>query len=314
MRYLDPKNDLVFKKIFGQFPNITMSFLNSLLPLEVGQEIRELEYLPIELVPELPGIIKNSIVDVRCRDNRGRQFIVEMQMLWTNSFKNRVLFNASKAYVRQLEKNEEYTMLQPVFALSIVNQKFEPNTDQWYHHYKMVHIQDIEKCIDGLQLVFIELPKFEPKSFSEKKLILLWLRFLQELENDKDMYDDALLEQLMSVPEIAQALELSKESAYSKEELEAYDKYWDMIRVEKALLAGAMHEGREKGIEEGRAMGIEMGIQRGIEKGIEKAKVELVLNAYQNDLNIQLIAKIANMTEEMVTKILDRLKSNDKKQ
>ena len=46
---------------------------------------------------------KNSIVDVRCRDQKGRQFIVEMQMIWTSEFKQRVLFNASKAYVRQLD-------------------------------------------------------------------------------------------------------------------------------------------------------------------------------------------------------------------
>jgi predicted transposase/invertase (TIGR01784 family) len=94
MRYLDPKNVLVFKKVFGEHPEILLSFLNALLPLEPNQVITEIEYLPIELVPELPLIVKNSLVDVRCKDNLGRQFIVEMQMLWTDSFKSRVLFNA----------------------------------------------------------------------------------------------------------------------------------------------------------------------------------------------------------------------------
>ena len=101
MRYLDPKNDLTFRKVFGQHPNLLKSFLNALLPLDVP--IRSLEYLPAELVPEIP-LLKFSIVDVRCVDENGRQFIVEMQMLWTDSFKTRVLFNASKAYVRQLDK------------------------------------------------------------------------------------------------------------------------------------------------------------------------------------------------------------------
>jgi predicted transposase/invertase (TIGR01784 family) len=100
MRYLDPKNDLVFKKVFGQHANILLSFLNALLPLDEGQVVQYIEYLPAEMVPDIP-VIKNSIVDVRCIDNRGRQFIVEMQMLWTDSFKSRVLFNASKAYIRQ---------------------------------------------------------------------------------------------------------------------------------------------------------------------------------------------------------------------
>ena len=95
MRYLDPKNDLTFKKVFGQHPHLLKSFLNAMLPLEEDQVIESLEYLPIELVPVIP-LFKNTFVDVRCKDNKGRQFIVEMQMSWSNTFKQRVLFNASK--------------------------------------------------------------------------------------------------------------------------------------------------------------------------------------------------------------------------
>jgi len=64
MRYLDPKSDLVFKRVFGEHPNILMSFLNAMLPLKKGQFIQELNYLPTELLPDLP-IFKNTIVDVR---------------------------------------------------------------------------------------------------------------------------------------------------------------------------------------------------------------------------------------------------------
>lgn len=91
MRYLDPKNDLTFKKIFGQHPNILMHFLNAVLPLPTNRRIESIEYLPAELVPEVP-LFKFSIVDVSCTDNAGRQFIVEMQMLWTDSFTSRVGF------------------------------------------------------------------------------------------------------------------------------------------------------------------------------------------------------------------------------
>lgn len=96
MRYLDPKADLTFKHVFGEHPDLVISLLNALLPLNPRHEIREIEYLPAELVPENP-LRKNSIVDVRCRDAEGRQFIVEMQMIWSPEFRQRVLFNASKA-------------------------------------------------------------------------------------------------------------------------------------------------------------------------------------------------------------------------
>jgi predicted transposase/invertase (TIGR01784 family) len=117
MRYLDPKNDLTFKKIFGTHPHLVMSLLNSLLPIEVP--IVSVEYLPAELVPQIPSM-KNSIVDVKCTDQNGRIFIVEMQMLWTQGFKQRVVFNASKSYVKQIGKGVDYGSLKPVYALTTI--------------------------------------------------------------------------------------------------------------------------------------------------------------------------------------------------
>ena len=99
MRYLDPKADLTFKKIFGEHKDLLISLLNALLPLADDEQIESVEYLSPELVPET-YVGKNSIVDVRCRDVKGRQFIVEMQMLWTEAFKQRVLFTAPVAKVQ----------------------------------------------------------------------------------------------------------------------------------------------------------------------------------------------------------------------
>ena len=80
-RYLDPKADLTFKKVFGEHPDLVLSLLNALLPFKKDEElITSVEYLPAEMVPENP-LRKNSIVDVRCKDLVCRQFIVEMQMV-----------------------------------------------------------------------------------------------------------------------------------------------------------------------------------------------------------------------------------------
>ncbi|MBR6105824.1 MAG: PD-(D/E)XK nuclease family transposase, partial [Paludibacteraceae bacterium] len=95
-KYLDPKYDLTFKAVFAEHPDLIISFLNALLPFKEGAKVVDIEYLPPELVPDSP-LKKYSIVDVRCKDDHGRQFIVEMQMYWTDEFKQRVLFNASKA-------------------------------------------------------------------------------------------------------------------------------------------------------------------------------------------------------------------------
>ena len=100
-KYLDPKADLTFKKIFGEHKHLVISLLNALLPLEDDERVVSIEYWPAEKIPDRTEAEKYSIVDVCCKDNKQREFIVEMQMTWTDSFKKRVLLNASKAYVAQ---------------------------------------------------------------------------------------------------------------------------------------------------------------------------------------------------------------------
>lgn len=101
-KYLDPRADLTFKKVFADHKDLMISFLNAMLPLPDDGQVTSIEYLPFELIPTMP-LKKDTIVDVRCEDQLKRQFIVEMQMIWTADFFKRVLFNSSKAYVKQLK-------------------------------------------------------------------------------------------------------------------------------------------------------------------------------------------------------------------
>ena len=239
-RYLDPKADLTFKKVFGEHPDLVTSFLNALLPFNKGEEIESVEYLTPELVPENP-LRKFSIVDVRCKDNRGRQFIVEMQMVWSREFEQRVMFNSAKAYVRQLNSKEEYHLIEPVYSLNIVNDIFEKDITEYYHYYRMVHEKHSDKVIDGLHLVFVELPKFTPQTIKEKKMKVLWLRYLTEIEERTKEVPQELLDN----PEISKAIRLVEESAYTREQLLGYDMFWDRVRRDKDM-ADELRETKEQ--------------------------------------------------------------------
>lgn len=239
IKYLDPKADLTFKKIFAGHPDLLISLLNALLPLKRNQQIKSIEYLPTELVPVDP-LHKDTIVDVRCRDVEGRQFVVEMQMAWTDAFKQRVLFNASKAYVSQAEMGCKYEDLQPVYSLNLVNEIFEKDMKEYKHNYHIVHDKRTKKVIEGLCFTFIELPKFHPHTMKEKRMTVLWLRFLTEI-NDKTQEVPA---ELLESPEISKALEEVKISAFTAEELRAYDKFWDRVSSEKTLMEGRYDEGK----------------------------------------------------------------------
>lgn len=287
MRYLDPKADLTFKHVFGEHPDLVRSLLNALLPLEPSQKVVEIEYLPVELVPDNP-LRKNSIVDVRCRDKRGRIFIVEMQMIWTPEFKQRVLFNASKAYVRQLNTGEQYELLQPVYSLNLVNDIFEPELNgEYYHYYRMVHMEHTDKVIEGLHLVFVELPKFTPHNYSEKKMQVLWLRYLTEInENTRE-----IPEELLANPELKKAVNALEESAFTDAELAGYEKFWDIISVEKTLYNSAERKGLAKGLEEG------------LEKGREEERLSNARKMKEKGLDYAIISDITGLTPEEIDKL-----------
>ncbi len=228
-KYLDPKADLTFKKIFGEHKNLVISLLNALLPLKDDERVESIEYWPAEKIPDRTEAEKYSIVDVCCKDNNKREFIVEMQITWTESFKKRVLLNASKAYVAQTEKGMNYSSLQPVYALNFVNATFLEDVDDYYHYYHLVHDKYTDKVIDGLHLVFVELPKFKPQNFSDRKMQVLWLRFLTEIDEKTKEVPAELLENA----EVNQALEIVERAAFSDEEMRNYDKFWDRVSTQR---------------------------------------------------------------------------------
>lgn len=287
MKYLNPKADLTFKRVFGEHPDLVMSLLNALLPLTADQEIADIEYLPSEMVPENP-LRKNSIVDVRCKDKQGRQFIVEMQMIWSPEFKQRVLFNASKAYVRQMSVGEEYELLQPVYSLNLVNEIFEPELEGYYHHYQMIHVENSDKVIDGLQLIFVELPKFTPHSYSEKRMQVLWLRYLTEI-NDETR---EVPEELMANPEVKKAVDALEVSAFTDAQLAGYEKFWDIISVEKTLYNSA----ERRGIAAGMAAGKAEGKAEGLAEGMTKERHFIALNMKKQGVSFDLISQCTGLS------------------
>ena len=288
MRYLDPKADLTFKKVFGEHPDLVISLLNALLPFEKPEEeIAEIEYLTPELVPETP-LKKNSIVDVRCKDKMGRQFLVEMQMLWSPAFMQRVLFNASKAYVRQLGGREsKYELLQPVYSLNLVNDIFLPDVPEAYHDYKIVQVEHTDKVIEGLRFIFVELPKFKPQDFKGKKMAVLWLRYLTEIDEHTRQAPKELLEN----PEISKAVTQIEESAFSDAQLWWYDDFWDAVRVENTLISDALREGRQEGRQEG------------IQEGIRQNSIQNARGMKAEGIPAGIIAKITGLTPDEIEKL-----------
>ena len=282
VKYLNPKADLTFKLVFGEHPDLVKSLLNALLPLNPDELITHVEYITLEMVPENPAK-KNSVVDVRCYDQMGRQFIVEMQMEWNESFKKRVVLNASKAVVRQLKKREDFKLVHPVYSLNLINDiGFDAGPDEFYHDYAIVNVEHTDRIIEGLRFVFIELPKFKPKTMAEKKMAVLWLRFLTEISEQTSEVPAELLENA----EISKALSIVEKSAFSDAQLYAYEQFWDAVYVEKALIEGGYEKGLAEGEEKGKA------------KGRTKERLANAKALLENNVPLEVIVKSLGLTDQ----------------
>ena len=284
--FLDPKSDLVFKKIFGEHKNLVKSLLNSLLPLADDALIDTIEYLSPEQVPTIP-VMRRTIVDVKCVDQKGRIFIVEMQLDWSVSFMKRLQFGAAKAYVSQLDKGQNYASLHPVYGLGLVGEIFDHASDEWYHHYKTVNVGNPERHLEGLELIFVELPKFKSTTHWEKKLGILWLRFLNEIADMKEIPSE-----FAAVPELCEAIELTQEAAYTRGELEAYEQYWDTVSTDKTRTIDAEAQGMARG----RAEGEQIGMIKGLAKGKAEGKIDVALKMLSVGIDDETIIACTGLT------------------
>ncbi|MDR0699124.1 MAG: hypothetical protein LBG28_07915, partial [Tannerella sp.] len=140
-----------------------------------------------------------------------------------------------------------------------------------------------------------ELPKFQPKKWSDRRMAVLWLRFLKEVEDrTKNVSED-----LLSDKDIRKALDICEESCFTDEELDIYEHYWDAISTEKAALSTSHEEGKAEGLAEGEAIGLA--------KGLAKEKAEMAIRCAGKGM---LAAEIAELTALSVDEIRMILKQN----
>jgi predicted transposase/invertase (TIGR01784 family) len=268
MNFVNPKNDIAFKKIFGneQRKEILISFLNAVLDLTGDREIAALEILNPYQSPKLESL-KYTILDVQARDKRGVTFIVEMQLENLPGLTKRFAYYAAKAYTSQLEWGDDYRKLNRVIFIGILN--FAPFRSK---HYLTRHLilngETHEQEIDAFEFVFIELPKFTKKKEPELRSILeKWLYFLKRAPKLKAMPSLAADTQALR-----SAYEVANKFGWSREEMEVYD-YWNLREQGER---GAVKKAHDKGLQEGEQIGLKKGEQA---KAIETAR-KMLLKGY----------------------------------
>jgi predicted transposase/invertase (TIGR01784 family) len=257
MQFLDVKTDYAFKKVFGSIESkpLLISFLNSIIYSDTTNKIKDLTIVDPYNIPMIKGM-KDTFVDVKATLEDKSKIIIEMQVLNHEGFEKRVLYNAAKNYSTQLSKGEEYHLLNPVIALTIVDFIMFDESDKIINNFKLIEKEHFINYNDDIELIFVELPKFTKQLDELQTIKEQWIYFLQNAGN------------LTVIPKsfdscIQKALDVANEAGLSKEELEAQHKRKEFIYIQKSSIELAEEKGRVEGIEQG------------IEQGREKRNIEI---------------------------------------
>ena len=183
MKFVDIKNDVAFRKIFGNEnrKEALISFLNAVLLLQKNHKIIDVDILTPYQLPDLQGG-KVTILDVKAKDQNGKTYIVEMQVAEIDGFSKRVLYYASKSYSSQIERGDDYEKLNPIYFIGILDFIISQNTDYLSRH-KVVDIKTGENYINNIEFNFIELPKFNKEASELKSIIDQWIYFIKNAES-----------------------------------------------------------------------------------------------------------------------------------
>jgi predicted transposase/invertase (TIGR01784 family) len=312
MKFADPKNDLAFKKIFGnsQHKNILISFLNSVLDFKDGKVIVEVELANPYQVPKIPEL-KETILDIQATNRNGEKFIVEMQRKDLGNFTKRSLYYTSKAYVEQLPKGNDYTSLKKVYFIGIVNFEIFTSTNFISRHL-IINQESNKQDLDDFEFTFIELPKFNKALHQLENILDKWIYFIK---NAQDL--TLIPQEYENREEFLDAFEVAKQTSWNSEELKVYEymalKEFDEVNAlrtaeKKGYLKGeqrGLEKGMEQGLEQGLEKGMEKGLEQGLEQGKEAEKMEIAKNSISQGLDNNTIAMITGLDINMIESLRD---------
>jgi len=298
MKFIDPKTDYAFKRIFGNEnkKEILISFLNAILALRGNKEIKDVTILSETQLPKIKQL-KNTFLDVRCIDKRGITYIVEMQVIYTKAFEKRILYYISKADTGQIEKAEDYPKLNQVIFLGILDFEMFSRKQKYLTKHLIKEDETGETCFEDLMLYFVELPKFDRDLKDLKDLQDKWIYFIKHT-GSLQVIPEELKEKT-----IKEAFEIAKVSSMSKEEYELYEARSMYIQDERGRAEGNYMKGMEDGLEKGK----EEGLKEGLEKGIEEGKIEerrgIAKNLIKLGLQAEQIATATGLSDREIKEL-----------
>ncbi|AWI13858.1 hypothetical protein CQJ30_17900 [Caldibacillus thermoamylovorans] len=298
--WLKPKNDFVFKFIFGrgtkQSNKLLLALLNDVFNVPKGLSLGTVEITnPLTFQTNVTD--QYAILDIRAKVAGFGHVNLEMQRVNQRNIDKRSLYYGAKLFEEQLDKGNEYRELKKVVTINFLDFSYF-TTDMYHSCYRLMEKRTFEPYPDLLQLHFIEMPKFVRKD-KENQIhpndrMAKWIRFLTN-------EDDARWEEMANQdPIIENAVDMLRTVSMDREARMLAE------AREKALkdINSIRGEGKEEGIEEG----IKKGMEKGRKEGIKEGKREDAKMMLMEGLDLNMILKITGLTESEVLELKDELR------
>lgn len=285
--YIDPRTDFGFKYLFGTPMNkeLLIGFLNALF--HGTHIIKDLNYLNSEQL----GIRKEdrrAIFDVYCETESGEKFIVEMQNVFQQFFKDRSVYYSTFPIREQAKRGDWDYRLEAVYTVGILNFVFDEdkNSKEYFHHeVKLVDVNTQKVFYDKLTFIYLELPKFTKTEHELETLFEKWVFVLKNLSR--------LLERPAALQErvFSRLFEAASIARFTPKQLREYE---DSVKAYRDIV-NAVNTARMEGVEEG--------IEKGLEKGREEERIGIARTLKEMGLDMPAIHKATGLPIEEIQKL-----------
>src|SRR5947209_15397877 len=173
---IDPKVDYAFKHVFGRDETrpILIDVIDSVLNPAPAHRIRDIE-LQNPFNPKESLDDKLSILDIKARDQSGRQFNVEMQMLAFRSYEKRILYYWARLHTQQLREGQDYLELRPTISISFLDHVLFPEVPEYHLRFRLLEESRHFPCTEDIEVHLLQLPKFSKSAEELRTSLDIWL-------------------------------------------------------------------------------------------------------------------------------------------
>lgn len=225
---IDPKVDFAFKMLLGneQHKSLLIHFLNAVLADAPGIHIQTVDLLNPFNEREFESD-KLSVVDVKARDNAGRWYQIEIQLLNHAGLIERILYTLCTLYHRQLEKGKAYTSLRPVIAIWILNESLFDMQGLSHLPFKLWNQEHNLLLSEDMRIDLLQLPKWTGQQEAYDELDRWFCLFREGEEADIENLPD-----LLKSDEMKEAVQVLEHISESQREYFIYQQRLDALSLE----------------------------------------------------------------------------------